>query len=45
MRVLETNTKVAASWTAHRQIRYRLMDDPTVRRVNNVLDLLNKILG
>jgi hypothetical protein len=45
MRALATDTKVAASWMAHRQIRYRLVDAPTVRRVNNVLDLLNKILG
>jgi hypothetical protein len=45
MRALAADARVAASWTAHGQIRYRLVDDPTLRRVNNVLDLLNKILG
>jgi hypothetical protein len=45
MRALAADTRVAASWTAHGQIRYRLVDDPTVRRVGNVLDPLSKILG
>ncbi len=45
MRALAADTRVAASWTAYGQIRYRLVDDPTVRRVGNVLDPLSKILG
>ncbi len=45
MRALAADSRIAASWTSHGQIRYRLVDDPTVRRVNNVLDPLNKILG
>jgi hypothetical protein len=45
MRALATDARVAASWTAHGQIRYRLVDDPTVRRVANVFDPLSKILG
>ncbi len=45
MRALAADARVAASWTAHGQIRYRLVDDPTVRRVSNVLDPLSKILG
>jgi hypothetical protein len=45
MRALATDARVAACWTAHGQIRYRLVDDPTVKRVTNVLDPLSKILG
>jgi hypothetical protein len=45
MRALAADDRVAASWTAHGQIRYRLVDDPTIRRVTNVLAPLDKILG
>jgi hypothetical protein len=45
MRALAADDRVAASWTAHGQIRYRLVDDPTIRRVANVLAPLDKILG
>jgi hypothetical protein len=45
MRALAADDRVAASWTAHGQIRYRLVDDPTIRRVTNVLAPLEKILG
>jgi hypothetical protein len=45
MRALAADPRVAASWTSHGQIRYRLLDDPTVRKVNSVLDPLDKILG
>jgi hypothetical protein len=45
MRALATDARVAACWTARGQIRYRLVDDPTVKRVTNVLDPLSKILG
>jgi hypothetical protein len=45
MRALAADARVAASWTAHGQIRYRLVDDPTVRRVSNVLDPISKILA
>jgi hypothetical protein len=45
MRALAADDREAASWTAHSQIRYRLVDDPTIRRVTNVLAPLDKILG
>jgi hypothetical protein len=45
MRALAADARVAASWTARGQIRYRLVDDPTVKKVNNVLDPVSKILG
>jgi hypothetical protein len=45
MRALAADPRVAASWTSHGQIRFRLLDDPTVRKVNSVLDPLDKILG
>jgi hypothetical protein len=45
MRALAADPRVAASWSSHGQIRYRLLDDPTVRKVNSVLDPLDKILG
>jgi hypothetical protein len=45
MRALAANARVTASWTSHGQIRYRLLDDPTVRKVACVLDPVDKILG
>jgi hypothetical protein len=45
MRALAADDRVAASWTSHGQIRYRLVDDPTIRRVTNVMAPLDKILG
>jgi hypothetical protein len=45
MRALSADPRVAASWTSHGQIRYRLLEDPTVRKVTCVLDPVDKILG
>ncbi len=45
MRALAADPRVAASWTSYEQIRCRLLDDPTIRRVNIVIDPLDKILG
>ncbi len=45
MRALSSDTRVAASWSAYGQIRYCLVDYPTIRRVTNVLDSVEKILG
>jgi hypothetical protein len=45
MRALAADPRVAASWSSYGQIRYRLTDDPTIRRVGNVMDSIEKILG
>jgi hypothetical protein len=45
MRALAADSRVAASWSSYGQIRYRLNDDPTIRRVGNVMDSVDKILG
>jgi hypothetical protein len=45
MQALAADPRVAASWSSYGQIRYRLTDDPTIRKVANVLDTVEKILG
>ncbi len=45
MRALSSDSRVAASWSSDGQIRYRLVDDPTIRRVSNVMDSVDKILS
>ncbi len=45
MRALAADERVDASWSANGQLRYRLVGDPTVRRVSNILDPISKILG
>jgi hypothetical protein len=45
MRALAADSRVAAAWSANGQIRYRVGDDPTVRRVRNVLESVDKILA
>jgi hypothetical protein len=45
MRALAADPRVAASWTSYGQIRYRLLEDPTIRKVACVLDPVDKILG
>jgi hypothetical protein len=45
MRALAVDERVDACWSANGQLRYRLVGDPTVRRVANILDPISKILG
>jgi hypothetical protein len=45
MQGLSSDSRVAASWSSYGQIRYRLVDDPTIRRVSNVMDSVDKILS
>jgi hypothetical protein len=45
MRALAADDRVAACWTAGGQIRFRLQDDATIRRVSNVFDPIDKIIG
>jgi hypothetical protein len=45
MRALAADPRVAAAWSANGQIRYRIGDDPTIRRVRNVLESVEKILA
>jgi hypothetical protein len=45
MRALAADGRVDASWSANGQLRFRLVGDPTVRRVANILDPVSKILG
>jgi hypothetical protein len=45
MRALAADPRVAASWSSYGQIRYRLADDPTIRKVGNILDSVDKILA
>jgi hypothetical protein len=45
MRALAQDPGVAACWSANGQLRYRLVDDPTVRRVKDVLDPVARILA
>jgi hypothetical protein len=44
MRALAADFRVAAAWSSNGQIRYRVGNDPTVRRVRNVLESVDKIL-
>ncbi len=45
MRALAADDRVAANWTSHGQIHYRLVDDPTIRNFTNVMAPMDKILG
>jgi hypothetical protein len=45
MRALAADPRVAAAWSANGQIRYRVGDDPTVKRVRCVLETVDKILS
>jgi hypothetical protein len=44
MREVAADERVAACWSANGQLRYRLVDDPTVRKIANPLDPIEKIL-
>lgn len=45
MRSIAADERVDACWSANGQLRYRLVGDPTVKRVPNILDPISKILG
>ncbi len=45
MRALVADSRVVASWSSYGQIRFRLTDDPTIRKVGNILDSVDKIIG
>jgi hypothetical protein len=45
MRALAADPRVAASWSSYGQIRFRLTDDPTICKVGNILDPVDKIIG
>jgi hypothetical protein len=45
IRALARDPNVAACWSANRQLRYMLVDDPTIRRVKDILDPVARILG
>jgi FtsZ-binding cell division protein ZapB len=45
MREVAADERVAACWSANGQLRYRLVDDPAVRKIANPLDSVEKILG
>jgi hypothetical protein len=45
MRAIALDPSVAACWSANGQLRYRLVDDPTIRRVHDVLDTVAHILA
>ncbi len=45
IRALALDPSVAACWSANGQLRYRLVDDPTIRRVKDILDPVARILG
>ncbi len=45
MRALATDDRIAACWSAGGQLRFRLPDDPAIRRVENVFDPIEKLIG
>jgi hypothetical protein len=45
MKALAADDRVAACWSAGGQLRYRLLDDPTVRKVSCVFESIDKIIG
>jgi hypothetical protein len=45
MRALALDPRVAACWSVNGQLRYRLVDDPTIRRVKEILDPVARILA
>jgi hypothetical protein len=44
MRAISSDERVMACWTVNGQIRFRLKDSPTVKKVVNVYESLEKIL-
>jgi hypothetical protein len=44
MRALAADSRVAMAWSSNGQICYRVGDDPTARRVRNMLKSVDKIL-
>jgi hypothetical protein len=44
MHAISQNDRVQACWTVKGQIRLRLKDSPTVKKVNSVFDPIDKIL-
>ncbi len=45
MRALAADDRIAACWSAGGQLRFRLTDNPTVKKVANVFDSVDKIIG
>jgi hypothetical protein len=45
MRAMAADDRVVACWSAGGQLRYRLHDDTTIRRISNVFDPVDKILA
>jgi hypothetical protein len=45
MRALAADDRVAACWSAGGQLRFRLADDPTIRRVASIFESNDKIIG
>jgi hypothetical protein len=45
MRAIALDPSVAACWSVNSQLHYRLVDDPTIRRVRDVLDTMANILA
>ena len=44
MRAIAQDDRVQACWTVNGQIRFKLKDSDTVKRVHSILDPLDKIL-
>jgi hypothetical protein len=45
MRALASDDRIAACWSTGGQLRFRLLDDPTIRKVSCVFDPIDKIIG
>jgi hypothetical protein len=45
MRALAADDRIAACWSAGGQLWFRLTDDLTVRKVVDVFDSIDKIIG
>jgi hypothetical protein len=45
MRAMAADERVAACWSAGGQLRFRLLDDNTIRRVDNIFDPIDKIIS
>jgi hypothetical protein len=45
MRALAADDRVAACWSAGGQLRFRLADNPTIRRVASIFESNDKIIG
>jgi hypothetical protein len=42
---MAADDRIAACWSAGGQLRYRLHDDPAIKKVANVFDSVDKIIG